>query len=117
MLCQSGTDTERVQGAYVDDFEILRIVNFISSKNMIYNYKLTQETVIPNRIYERDPIFDEAVKLISKKHFCTPAMLQKGLAVGYCRACRILMQMEDTGIVGAATNTGRRPVLTEKLSS
>lgn len=81
------------------------------------DYKLTLKPTMPNETDKRDPIFDEAVKLISKKHFCTPAMLQKGLAVGYCRACRILMQMEDTGIVGAATNTGRRPVLTEKLSS
>lgn len=98
----------------MDDFEILRIVNFISSKNMIYNYKLTQETVIPNRIYERDPIFDEAVKLISKKHFCTPAMLQKGFAVGYHRSCNILMQMEVMGVVGTETNTGKRPVLLKK---
>ena len=109
MFYQSGFDTERVQGAYVDVFEIIRVVNSILSKKCDYNYKL----ILKARTYKRDPMFDEAVKLISKRHFCTPATLQKGLAVGYYRACRILVQMEDAGIVGTVTNTGRRPVLTK----
>lgn len=94
---------------------IPHVVNFISSQNVISDYKLAMETVIPDRIYTRDSMFDEAVNLVSKKQFCTLAMLQKGLVVGYIRACNILMDMEKAGIVGAETNTGKRPVLLRKL--
>ena len=90
-------------------------MNFISSQNVISDYKLAMETVIPDRIYTRDSMFDEAVNLVSKKQFCTLAMLQKGLVVGYIRACNILMDMEKAGIVATETNTGKRPVLLRKL--
>ncbi len=106
---------ERIQGAYVNISRIPHVVNFISSQNVISDYKLAMETVIPDRIYTRDSMFDEAVNLVSKKQFCTLAMLQKGLVVGYIRACNILMDMEKAGIVGTETNTGKRPVLLRKL--
>lgn len=106
---------ERIQGTYVNISRIPHVVNFISSQNVISDYKLAMETVIPDRIYTRDSMFDEAVNLVSKKQFCTLAMLQKRLVVGYIRACNILMDMEKAGIVGTETNTGKRPVLLRKL--
>ena len=48
---------------------------------------------------KKDPIFDEAVELVSKQKSCSPATLQNGLAIGYMRARRILEQMEsDPGL-------------------
>ena len=44
---------------------------------------------------KKDPIFDEAVELVSKQKTCSPATLQIKLAVGYMRARRILEQMES----------------------
>lgn len=58
-----------------------------------------------------DELFDEAVGIISKQKTCSPAILQRRLAVGYMRACRILEQMEDNGIVGPEYGMGIREVL------
>ena len=114
MLYLSRGNIERIQGGYVNISKISQVVNFISSQNVISDYKLALETVVPDRNYTRDSMFDEAVKLVSPKQFCTPATLQKGLVVGYNRACNILIEMEEAGIVGAETNTGKRTVLLKK---
>ena len=59
----------------------------------------------------RDELYDEAVGIISEQKDCSPAILQRRLAVGYMRACRILKQMENDGIVGPEYGMGKRTVL------
>lgn len=59
----------------------------------------------------RDELFDEAVEIISKQKSCSPAILQRRLAVGYMRACRILEQMKEAGIVGPENGAGKREAL------
>ena len=64
---------------------------------------------------KKDPIFDEAVELVSKQKSCSPATLQNGLAIGYMRARRILEQMESDGIVGPEDAKGKRKVLMKNI--
>lgn len=64
---------------------------------------------------KKDPIFDEAVELVSKQKTCSPATLQIKLAVGYMRARRILEQMESAGIVGPEDAKGKRKVLMKNI--
>ena len=64
---------------------------------------------------KKDPMFDQAVELVSKLKTCSPATLQNSLAVGYMRAKRILEQMESAGIVGPEDARGKRKVLMKNI--
>ena len=64
---------------------------------------------------KKDPMFDQAVELVSKLKTCSPATLQNRLAVGYMRARRILEQMESAGIVGPEDAKGKRKVLMKNI--
>ena len=64
---------------------------------------------------KKDPMFDQAVELVSKLKTCSPATLQNSLAVGYMRAKRILEQMESAGIVGPEDAKGKRKVLMKNI--
>ena len=100
MLYKSGQSVERLHGAFISDHEISRIVDYVSSGGIHSRYELAPGDAMPaKRMAKRDPMFDEAAKLVAKKQSCTPAILQKGLAVGYNRACNIIEQLEDAGIV------------------
>lgn len=91
---------ERLHGAFISDPEISRLVDYVSSAGIHSRYELAPGDAMPaKRMAKRDPMFDEAAKLVAKKQSCTPAILQKGLAVGYNRACNIIEQLEDAGIV------------------
>lgn len=63
----------------------------------------------------KDPMFDEAVELVSRQKTCSPATLQTRLAVGYIRARRILEQMEFDGIVGSEDAKGVRTVFKNNM--
>lgn len=65
---------------------------------------------------KKDPIFDEAVELVSKHKTCSTATLQTRLAVGYIRARRILEQMESDGIVGPEDAKSKREVIKNNIS-
>lgn len=64
---------------------------------------------------KNDPMFDQAVELVSKMKACSPATLQTRLAVGYMRARRILEQMESVGIVEPENAKGKRKVLMKNI--
>lgn len=58
---------------------------------------------------KKDPMFDQAVELVSKLETCRASTLQTRLAIGYARAGRIMGQMISAGIVGpedAALDSG-----------
>lgn len=100
MLYKSGKSVERLHGAFISDPEISRLVDYVSSADIPSRYVLAHGAAMPaKRETKRDPMFDEAAKLVAKKQSCTPAILQMGLAVGYNRACNIIAQLDDAGIV------------------
>ena len=110
----SETGMERIQGAYVDVAEISNVASFISTQPQTSIFKLAPANELPDNSSQndrRDELFDKATKLVSKKKCCSPSMLQRHLDAGYSRACRILEQLEDAGIVGTAAYDETRPVL------
>ena len=56
-------------------------------------------------------MYDEAVELVRRLGKASVSLLQRRLRVGYARAARMLDQMEDRGIVGAADGSRFREVL------
>ena len=60
---------------------------------------------------EGDPLLRQAVDIVRRSDKASASLLQRRLRIGYARAARILDQMEDRGIVGAADGSKFREVL------
>ncbi len=111
----------RVQGAFVSEAEVRRVVEFLKSKGIPVEY--TEEvTSMPVSIGkkgkvsfeesgERDSLFDEAVRIVCQHDRASASLLQRRLSIGYARAARILDQLERDGIVGPSEGSKPREVL------
>jgi S-DNA-T family DNA segregation ATPase FtsK/SpoIIIE len=108
----------RLQGVYVSDEEIYRLVNYWRMQgagtdtsamhtNMPADVPLPTIPLTQKPIWEDmepqeelDPVFDEAVNLIRRQGRASVSMLQRRLRIGYTRASRLIETLEDKGIVG-----------------
>ena len=114
---------ERVHGAFVSDEEVNAVSDDLQSKSQpIFNDEVTSgqlETPIPGDAptsggegdSESDPLFDEAVALVTESRNASISSVQRKLRIGYNRAARIVEKMEEIGIVGELESNGRREVL------
>jgi len=59
----------------------------------------------------KDPLFDDAFRLICQHDKASASLLQRRLSVGYARAARILDQLESEGIISAGEGSKPRDVL------
>jgi S-DNA-T family DNA segregation ATPase FtsK/SpoIIIE len=60
---------------------------------------------------EADPLFDEAVAVVTESRRASISYLQRRLKVGYNRAARMIEDMETAGVVSAVLSNGSRDVL------
>ena len=60
---------------------------------------------------ERDPLFDDAVRIILETKRGSVSLLQRRLTIGYSRASRLIDQMAEAGIVGVYKGSQAREVL------
>ncbi|WP_152656344.1 DNA translocase FtsK [Oceanobacillus sp. CFH 90083] len=112
----------RVQGAFLSDEEVERIVDHcIEQQQASY-----QEEMIPeetNEVVEEvdDELYDDAVQMIIEMQSASVSMLQRRFRIGYTRAARLIDAMEARGIVGPYEGSKPRSVLisnqTEEHSS
>ncbi len=118
------TKPVRIQGAYVSDDEIHRVVNYIKENNeavessadiaeAIENHSIGNTTVqIGNSDNnERDSYFGEAGRLIIDKDKASIGMLQRQFKIGFNRAARIMDQLHESGVVGPEEGTKPRKIL------
>ncbi len=112
----------RVQGAFVSDDEVQAVVKFIKTKNPLYveQKQGRQEEVLSavnnsssadGSDSERDPLFEDAGRLIVDKEKATIGMLQRTFRIGFNRAARIMDQLADAGVVGPEEGTKARQIL------
>ena len=113
----------RVHGAFVSDEEVNAVSDDLQSKSQpIFNDEVTSgqlDTPIPGDATssggegdsESDPLFDEAVALVTESRNASISSVQRKLRIGYNRAARIVEKMEEIGIVGELESNGRREVL------
>ena len=106
----------RVQGAFLSDAEVEKIVDFsIEQQKAQY-----QEDMIPSDVeevsidQETDELYDDAVQLVTEMQTASVSMLQRRFRVGYSRAARIIDQMEQRGVVGPYEGSKPRHVLVPK---
>jgi S-DNA-T family DNA segregation ATPase FtsK/SpoIIIE len=113
LFAPAGTQKpQRVQGAFIDNDEINRIVNFVKNQgNPDYEFDLEDIKEVSIEIDdERDELYEEAVKLVVK-YRASISMLQRRLHVGHSRAARLIDMMEEDGIVGPYAGSKPREVL------
>ena len=120
MLYLNGQEPVRVQCAFVDTPEIERINEFIQEQpGPIEPMELPEPanneggpsgggTVDAKNL---DPFFEEAAHAIVLSQQGSTSMIQRRFSIGYNRAGRLMDQMEEAGIVGAAQGSKPREVL------
>ncbi len=113
------THLTRVHGAFVEDSEILRVVKHLkkhSSPNYLEGILKAQSEVVSSQESgqasgELDPLFDEAVQIVTSTRRASISSLQRRMRIGYNRAARIIEDMESSGIVSSMNSAGNRDVL------
>lgn len=104
----------RAQSSLVSDEEIERVVNFLREQCQVqYNEEILQEQ--EKRVgvgnFEKDELFDEAVKLVLETGQASVSMLQRRLRLGYTRAARLIDAMEAERIIGPFCGSKPREIL------
>ena len=102
----------RAQGVLVDETEIRKTITFLkSTAEPEFNDELTKlTTAAVADSDQRDPLFDDAVRIVLKSKRGSVSLLQRRLNVGYSRAAKLIEQMADAGIVGAYKGSQAREV-------
>lgn len=110
----------RIQGTFVSDKEVGKVVDFFKNRQVEVHY--TEEVLsqpagamkkggVAGTNDGRDPLFEDALRLVCQYDKASASLLQRRLSVGYARAARILDQLELAGIIGPGEGSKPRDVL------
>ena len=119
---------QRVHGAFVSDEEVHRIVESLKSAGSAHYIEGVLDEVqtlgdgsvigptgLPETnaaaIEDSDPLYDEAVRIVTESRRASISSVQRRLKVGYNRAARLVEMMESVGIVSPPEHNGERTVL------
>ncbi len=115
----------RVHGAFVSDQEVHRVVSSLrggAEPNYIEEILSGPSEPVPGLSAangggtpggddESDPLYDEAVRIVTETRKASISGVQRRLKIGYNRAARMIEEMERTGLVGPLESNGSREVL------
>lgn len=110
---------KRIQGPYVSEQEVKKVVNYINEKNKVSPSdnlsESFEETLEKNNGSEfftegDDPLYEEAKKIVIASGKASSSLLQRRLRVGYARAARLIDMLEERGIVGPSRGAKPREV-------
>jgi DNA segregation ATPase FtsK/SpoIIIE, S-DNA-T family len=118
MLISYNGEIVRLQCAFVDTPEVERIVDFISDQRGYPQAFMLPEYVDEKELEgkefdasDKDPLFEEAARLIVQNQVGSTSLLQRRMKLGYNRAGRLMDQLESAGIVGPNLGSKAREVL------
>ncbi len=124
MLVSSGNEPVRVQCAFIDSPEIEELTEFIGSQQgypdamHLPEYIDDSESgILDVDLKKRDPMFDDAARLVIQHQQGSTSLIQRKLSIGYNRAGRIIDQLEAAGIVGPFEGSKARDVLCSDMLS
>ena len=111
----------RVQGAFVSDDEVEKIVSFIKSNGTanysedilesIENNNRTDKEIAETQDDDTDPFLMDAIQTVVETGQASTSFIQRKFKVGYARAGRIIDQMEERGVISGYQGSKPREVL------
>ncbi|MFO7636567.1 MAG: DNA translocase FtsK 4TM domain-containing protein [Clostridia bacterium] len=110
----------RLQGAFVSDREIARVVEFVKGASQpVYDDEVIEKINSGKEGHdsgddEVDELLARAVDLVIEAGQASVSYIQRKLKVGYARAARIVDQMEERGIVGPFEGSKPRGIMISK---
>jgi S-DNA-T family DNA segregation ATPase FtsK/SpoIIIE len=128
LFLQPGQGTPlRVHGAFVADHEVHKVASFLKkSGTPVYEEQiLSGDTGVNDQGFlqeggvdgdmaaggEADPLYDEALKIVTESRRASISGVQRRLRIGYNRAARLIEDMERAGVVGPLQTNGSREVI------
>jgi S-DNA-T family DNA segregation ATPase FtsK/SpoIIIE len=118
MLVSYNGEITRLQCAFVDTPEVDRVCNFIAEQKgypqafLLPEYTDEKDTDASGfDAGDRDPLFEDAAKLIVTAQMGSTSLIQRRMKLGYNRAGRLMDQLESAGIVGPSQGSKPREVL------
>jgi S-DNA-T family DNA segregation ATPase FtsK/SpoIIIE len=125
LFLPSGTSIPiRAHGAFVDDHEVHRVVEFLKQTAPAnYLEEITREVSDSGESYssgsgagsygdpESDSLYDQAVQFVTESRKASISSVQRRFKIGYNRAATMIEDMEAAGVVSAAESNGSRVVL------
>lgn len=109
----------RIHGAFVADDEVHKVIEALRKEgapNYIEDFKKQSTPLGGSNLFgesdeEYDPLYDEAVKIVTESRRASISHVQRRLKIGYNRAARLIEQMEADGVVSAMQSNGSREVI------
>jgi DNA segregation ATPase FtsK/SpoIIIE, S-DNA-T family len=111
----------RIQGTYVSDKEIKRVVNYLKKvQEPEYNQSIVSAGAGKEMTYvgsfasseTDDELYEEAKEVIIQAKKASASLLQRRLRIGYARAARLLDILEEDGVIGPSDGAKPREILT-----
>jgi S-DNA-T family DNA segregation ATPase FtsK/SpoIIIE len=123
MLISHHGEITRLQCAFVDTPEVEKVVDFIGEQRSYPQAFLLPEYVDEKELEgrdfdmnDRDPLFEDAARLIVQNQVGSTSLLQRRMKLGYNRAGRLMDQLEAFRIVGPSQGSKARDVLVKTES-
>lgn len=111
----------RIQGAWVMDEEVSKITDHLRMQSAPqYNDEIVSQPVQLNgkggvimdmNTEGGDDMYKDALRVVIESRKASTSLLQRRLRIGYARAARIIEEMEEQGVIGAADGSRPREVL------
>ena len=109
---------QRIQGNFISDGEIERLIKYVSKQQCASYEKSFEEDFnthmagenMPKEEYD-DPLYNEIVEFAIETGKVSASLLQRRFKIGYNRAARVVDLLEERGIVGPANGSKPRDVL------
>lgn len=125
MLLSHGSEMTRIQCAFLDTPEVDHICDWIGEQKGYSSAYLLPEfegedgdgSAKDIDLSDRDPLFDEAARMIVLHQQGSTSLIQRKLKLGYNRAGRIVDQLEAAGVVGPFEGSKAREVLIQDEAS
>jgi len=102
----------RAQGTYLEEHELHEVIDFLkeTAQPEFHPELIRMHGSKATSTAERDPLFDQAVRIILETGRGSVSLLQRRLTIGYSRASRLIDEMAEAGIVGVYKGSQAREV-------
>ena len=113
----------RVQGVFISEKEVKRVVKFIASNSELLEREdiskeieaeasksLNEALEKSEFLTEEDPLYEEAKRVVIEARKASASLLQRRLRIGYARAARLIDTLEERNIVGPGEGAKPREV-------